>query len=327
MPNSKPVVVAGCVIAGVLVCGLLIYYFQETKPDSNRIVSQVFDNGTSKEVDTERPILKSDADGLADIDTIKPIQGKVEDKKKKESESTIKYSDSQLSKLWFDARNEELSLDQRKQAWDELLAGIPQLLEAGQTLSIVESFPAVLTDKDKYGFFESFYTYPNGTLDVLTVVGPPGVVSDSSRTVTFTTIEVSGKRHVDVFKDLNMVPVDFAVVSGSDNYLLVSGAELNDKLYSLQETPVLLGFHITASKVSLTPFADGIKLQDTDVEIVNDVLRFKNFKLAPDRFTNSEGDDQIATTIYVVTGEEETHEYEMKVINGKITLTAYRRTL
>jgi hypothetical protein len=314
--DSKLIVVA-LVTSGIVISSLGYFYYMNQTDVEKTAISKVFPE-QSEEGEEFLGVAKKESKGVAEETNIRPLEApsKVDIFK----EHQPKFDDTAVSRLWFDVRDKNQKLSARQSKFRELVEGVSNILGSGKTPSVVDKFPAVLTSRDKYGFFQDFYTYPNGSVNMVTMVAPE-VVKDSDRTVIFVAVKVGSSTTVKVFRGLNTIPTNSAIVSGKNNYLLISGSCLDENIYTTKETQGLFGLKLKGDGATLVNVRKDILLKNAQVRLDGNVLRVKGSP-APQAFTDSPGDDQIATVIYLTTigADDKETDYKTGIVGDVLEL-------
>jgi hypothetical protein len=283
MKNNKVVIALTCVIS-VAVVGILGYaYFKESNRDSAAEIDKVFGKTGTKQGTFVPPVVTPN-EGVARQDQNKPLSAEVKPNTDKQvgigdvaskpdtgpvpgpsksmppaAPSTGKSDqlkvEADLSKLWFDLKQKEYSAADKLTMVDKIVGLVNESLGKGNIPAVVDRYPAVMSDKEQYGFLRAVFPYPNGLVRVITFIAPP-IGEDNKRTSVFVSVTVDGKSHSEVFKELDVVPVTYAVSSGETSAILVSGSKLDNTMFKQGEKIAVLGFSVKTDKVSLMQLSE-----------------------------------------------------------------------
>lgn len=311
-PLQRPIIIA-CAIAAVLVVGTSYYYAQKQQTPE-QVVAKVFDNQPTTGEKFVAPVVSA-APNTINVNEISNISGNIPSETTPPGSVSVNEIDSNISKLWYDLRT---GIDTK----DKLLKQIELALQKGKTPSIVSKFPLYLTDVSSVGFQEFFSAYPNGNVKMLTLVLPSSV-NAPDRLVYYFTVTVGDNIFVKMFSDLDVLPVEIATVTGENNYLMVSGSRLNDKMFTEHESLGMFAVSLRTDSIKLVEtgeFTDNPKY--TTITDDHGVLRFSGG--SPYIYTEVEQEDRLPAVLYLATsGDEEQLVYKLMINNGKINSEYY----
>lgn len=251
MKQSKSLLYVAGGLTVALVAGTIVVA-NNASPSKQEIQAKVFSNqiasgskttGEQPGVTREGRISLNDISPL-EIDKNKPVQGTVTNiipapVEVKEEAFSNESLDEKLSRYWFKLRQVDKSVDDLNMVRSLLFSS----LDGGKFPSIVGKFPLLLTETSSYGFNETFFPYPNGSVHLVTMVTPE--VGKEDRIYVYITVNVGSNHYTKELTGLNVIPQDFAQTSGDSNAIIITGYDSNSG------QPSFYAFSVSEDSISL----------------------------------------------------------------------------
>lgn len=270
------------VAVGLVACicvGLFWYY---EKPTEQEIVDKVFE-------DYDLPVREAGDLPVSEEPSVEELVSE-----ELPVEAVVSYTDSDVSRLWFDIRQPDVKNVQ--DTMDALVEAIKQVLGSGDVPSVAVSFPAVIIDGEDAGFSHISFDYDNGVAGLLSMILPEVV---EERVVSFLYVQTDDGSYVKVEKD-NVYPMEY-VLNG--NSLMVAGPVLNDRAFTDYEDLSIRAFVLEYDNIREEEI-EGVELPPF-VKVGRGLYAEAGEEISPHIYTSILAENEIPSKLTVVIGDDQ----------------------
>ena len=330
-------------LGGIAVLALLIVYLQHQPSQDKPTVSAApqivngADSPPKKEINpglTERtaaaPVTQDDKVVIIGQDSPKPIQAptvpEVVVNTPSSKPSTPQQSQqTDTQSLWAFIVDTSKTKEERTQAVTKFKESFSKNLQTGNVPPFVNKNVLLMTSEEDSGFTTSMYSFPNATLELVTVV-LPNIVANEQRTILYTILTQDKKVTLTAFEGLDIVSTEKSVsVSNGVNYVQLAGAKLNKQIFKSGEITRMVALKVSTNNITTIPFDNSVNNIGVVTQVdSNNVLTIdtKNPSHTPFVYTESETEGSVPNRIHLVLTTEQSAEkmFDFVVKDGKSSL-------